>query len=151
MRRRNTRQRDTRAVSITTGYIINVGIATLVLSTLLLGMQGTFDNIERTTANTQSEAVAEKIAAEMVQADRLARVDAQSSGMITFELRDSVGGSDYSVEVTKDYVNISTDSHVTSLGYNITSEVNSSEFSGGGEIDVEYDGEPDPPEVTVIG
>jgi hypothetical protein len=142
---------DTKAASITTGYIINVGIATLVLSTLILGMQGTFDNIEQTTAATQSEAVAEKIAAEMVQADRLARVDSNSSGTLTLELRDSLGGSDYSVEVTQDYVNISTDSRVTSLGYNITSDVDSSEFSGGGEIDVEYDGEPDPPEVTIIG
>lgn len=145
------RWEDTKAASITTGYIINVGIATLVLSTLLLGMQGTFDNIEATTATTQSEAVAEKIAAEMVQADRLARVDTNSSGTLTVELRDSIAGSDYDVEVTQDWVNISTDSRVTRLSYNVTSDVSSSRFSGGGEITVEYDGETDPPEVTVIG
>jgi hypothetical protein len=152
MRRQKTRT-DTEAVSITTGYIINIGIATVVLSTLLIGMQGTFDNIEETTASTQSGAVAEKVASEMVQADRLARVNEESEGTLTFELRDTVADSNYEVEVSQNWVNISTGSHERSLQYNVSSDVEESEFAGGGDvaIDYEYNSTTDTPEVTVVG
>jgi hypothetical protein len=161
MRRERTVQGDEDAVSITTGYIINVGIATLVLSSLLLGMQGTFDNIEETTSNAQAQSVAEKVASEVTQADRLARVFANSeykdceekdcNGTMTFELREEISDSDYSVEITDGWVNVSTDGGVTRREFRVTSDVNGKTVSGGGTVEVEYNVSSGSPEVTVVG
>lgn len=140
------------AVSITTGYILNIAIATLVLSTLVIGMRGTFDNIEETTAQAQAENVGERVAAEITQADRLARVDASVSGTLTFELRDSVADSSYSVEITDRWVNVSTATgEIYRRTYNVPSDVNGTTIEDGGETAIEYDGSTDPPEVNVIG
>jgi hypothetical protein len=149
MRREKTIDDD--AVSITTGYILNIAIATLVLSTLLVGMRGTFDNVESTTAQAGAEDIAEKVASEITQADRLARVDANVSGTLTFRLRDSIADSDYSVEVTDGWVNVSTATgDVYRRRYVVSSDVNGDVMNGGGSKTIEYEGSPDP-EVNVIG
>ena len=150
MRREKTIGSD-EAVSITTGYILNIAIATLVFSTLLVGMRGTFDNIEETTAQAEAENVAERVAVEIAQADRLARVDPNVSGTLTFELRDSIAESGYSVEVTDEWVNVSVGTgEVYRRSYNVTSDVNGTVMSGGGAKSIEYDGSPSP-EVNVVG
>jgi hypothetical protein len=152
MRRQKTSPTDdTDAVSVTTGYILNIGIATLVLSTLLLGMQGTFDNVEETTTTAQAQNVAEKVANEITQADRLARVDSNVSGTLTFELRDSISDSDYSVIATQGWVNVTTTGRTVSREYNVTSDVDGRSIDGGGTVSIEYNGSSDPPGVTVVG
>jgi hypothetical protein len=149
MREQSTR--DTEAVSITTGYILNIGIATLVLSTLVLGMQGTFDNIEQTTADAQAQFVAEKVAGEITQADRLARIDENVSGTFTFELREDIAESDYSVEVTDGWVNVTATGTTVRRRYNVSSDVNGGTLTAGGTKQLQYNGSTDPPEVTVVG
>lgn len=152
MRMERTVTDDTEAVSITTGYILNIGIATLVLSTLLLGMQGSFDSVEETTAGAQAQNVAEKVASEITQADRLARVDENVSGDMTFELRQSISDEDYRVEITDGWVNVTPEAgDTTHRRYEVSSDVNGATLQGGGTKVLEYDGSSDPPEVTVIG
>jgi Tfp pilus assembly protein PilV len=145
--------KDDDAVSIATGYILNIAIATLVLSSLLLGMRGTFDNIESTTASTQSENVAQKVAAEVTQADRIARSSDNARGNLTFTTRGSIADGNYDVEVTDGWVNVSasaTDSRTT-VRYNVSSDVDGTTFGGGGETVIRYNGTPNPPEVNIVG
>jgi hypothetical protein len=140
------------AVSITVGYVLNLGVATLVLSAFLLGMQGTFRNVEDTVSESQAESIAEKVAIEVTQADRLARISDGSSGVVTFEIPDNIGDSGYSVNVTEDEVVVSTSTgEVIAQGYNTTSEVDGGLLNTDGENTVKYDGSTDPPEVDVVG
>jgi hypothetical protein len=140
------------AVSITVGYVLNIGIATLVLSSFLLGMQGTFRNVEDTVSESQAESLAQKVSTEVTQADRLARIGDGSSGVVTFEIPDTIGDSGYDVNVTEDEVVVSTSTGgVVTQGYNTTSDVDGGLLTPGSENTIEYDGSPDPPEVNVVG
>jgi hypothetical protein len=150
--RTTTDGRHEDAVSITVGYVLNLGVATLVLSAFLLGTQGTFRNVEDTVSESQAESVAQKVATEVTQADRLARISDSSSGVVTFKIPDNIGDSRYTVNVTEDEVVVSTSTGgVVTQGYSTTSEVEGGLLSTRGEIKLEYNGSTDPPEVDVVG
>jgi hypothetical protein len=62
-----------RAVSISTGYIINMGMGVVAISILLFSLQGIFTDITDMAAETEMEVVGEKVANEIEKVDRIAR------------------------------------------------------------------------------
>lgn len=71
MRRQTTT--DTEAVSITTGYIINIGMGVVAISVLLFSLQGIFTDITDSAAETELSVVGEKVANEIEKVDRIAQ------------------------------------------------------------------------------
>lgn len=72
---RGHREDDSRsAVSITTGFIVNLGIATVAISMMLYVMQGPMTNLADDTKEKQLEVSSERIVSELERADRMARL-----------------------------------------------------------------------------
>jgi len=59
------------AVSITTGYIINLGIATIAVSIFLVLLQGVFADVTESASEAQISVAGEKLAEEIEKIDRL--------------------------------------------------------------------------------
>lgn len=89
---------DERAVSATIGYAITLGIASLLITGLLIAGGGFLQNQREDTTETELEVIGEQISADISAADRLSATDADSVN-ITRNLPDSVTGSAYTVEL----------------------------------------------------
>lgn len=94
------RNNSTDAVSISTGYIINLGVATIAVSIFLLLLQGVFADVTETASETQTSVVGEKLAEEIESVDRLAKKT--GDGSPTAEVNLPTFETAYSVTVRAD-------------------------------------------------
>jgi hypothetical protein len=87
-----------RGVSTVVGYVLNVGVATILLSGLLLGGATLVENQEERTVRAELDVVGNRLAADLETADRLHR-SANGSVTIRSELPERVAGSPYEVRL----------------------------------------------------
>lgn len=128
-----------KAVAVTTGYIINLGIATTAVALFFFGAQGIYADIQDSTAGSELRVANEKIVSELEKADRLAD---GASGNVT--LHPPSMESTYDVKVTDDTVYVNGTSVQTSIEHtaDIDSTILPIEFSRYRTIRIEYeDGE----------
>lgn len=65
------------AVSVTTGFILNVGIATLAVSLIMFSLQGMFTDLQEESAESEIRVVGENLAWELEKAERMAENEAE--------------------------------------------------------------------------
>ena len=124
--------------SVVTGYILNIGIATMVLALLLLNLQGTVGQVEDSASQTQLELIAESVATNIVRADRLGRLDNDTDGTLRLSIPDQVADNVYNVHIENDSVNVSAGTGSASATFNTSTEVHPAEFGGGGDRIINY-------------
>ena len=99
MIRRGEGERDDAALSILIGYIVNLGVAALVVSLTFLLIQGAFDDVRGTAAQAEMKSVGENLASEIERVDVLSQ---SSTGNITSSVDLPVSDTSYSINVTTD-------------------------------------------------
>lgn len=97
--RRNFR-RDERGVSTTLGYILNLTVATLVITGLLVASGGIVADQREQTIRSELRVIGQQLAADLVAADELAATAASGDTVqIKRQLPQNVAGRTYSIEV----------------------------------------------------
>ncbi len=132
---------DETGVSITTGFIINLGVATIAIGFMLFISQGTLTDVVDTTEENQLRVTGEQIVSDLERADRLARSGGE--GTIDMEQPDV----SYNVRITEDtgndnyLVNISSSRVLVSLQYTGEADVEDTpvEFSSRQNVRVSYE------------
>jgi hypothetical protein len=89
---------DERAVSTTIGYALTLGVASLLITGLLIAGGGFLQDQRERTTRTELEVIGGQISADISSADRLSASGVDSVN-ITRNLPDSVTGSAYTVEL----------------------------------------------------
>jgi len=145
----NRERKKENAVSITTGFIINMGIASVVISVLVFNLSGPTGQILDLTERSHIEVVGKSVVSDLEEADRLARKGI--NGTVTIDQPES--GTQYTVEIEKEGggydVRVSSGSLTTRHRYTGDSKIDGApvDFSSGTEVRVEM--EPNEPlEVT---
>ena len=137
-----------RAISPVFGYVLTLGISTLLVSGLLIAATGFVDTQrERTTENTL-QVVGQQVSADIAAADRLHRTDGATDVVIERDLPESVVGSQYTVFVRSDddgptdaYLRLTTVRPNVTVEVGVASETDVANSAvGGGEIEISYDG-----------
>lgn len=64
---------DDRAVSVAVGYVLGLGIATLLFSVLLIGGSGLIESQTRSVAHDELSVTGQQLASELLSVDRLVR------------------------------------------------------------------------------
>lgn len=133
--------RKTSAVASTTGYIINLGVASIVVTLLIIQGQATIDSISSTSTETELEVTADRISSILTEADKMQRLGENTSGEIPIDTFGLVSGelSGYEVNVTDsspgDTGEIivrpsrSTEDIEVRLQYNVDNQVHGGEFT----------------------
>lgn len=101
-RRRSTRTlaRDERGVSTTLGYVLNLTVATLVVTGLLVATGGMVDGQREQTIRTELRVIGQQLADDLVAADELAATaEPGDTVRIERQLPKDVAGRTYTVEV----------------------------------------------------
>lgn len=129
------RRQTDKAVSITTGFILNMGIATVVISLLLFSSQGVLVSIQEGTKETQMEVTGERIVANLEAADRLEREGS------TGEIKLDQPGVGYNVELSEatDSVVLTSDRSRVNLTYSGENDLPDEEFSSTEDVVIVYD------------
>jgi len=96
--------------SITTGFVLNMGIATVAVSIMLLTLQGPMETIYDNTQETQMRVVGENIASEFERADRMLRDGGDP------EVKVEIPDGDYEVRVRNNEI------HLIGSRSNVTAE-----------------------------
>lgn len=144
---------DERAVSTTLGYALNLAVATLLVSGLLIAGGGFVKDQRERTAHSQLQVIGQQIAADVAAADRLANTGGTIDSVIVGrDLPETVTGAGYSIAVQSDatgaYLTLSTTSPDVSVRVNVTSETSVTETGiSGGDVRVVYDPSTDELEV----
>ena len=136
-----------KAVSVITGYVVNIGVAVAVITIFTVQSQGLVDSLRESTDKSEMTVVGDKIANKLTRADRIVRENEGSEGNISLDLPSSL--SDKSYQVTIDADDGADDNgsvHVSALGstinttvkYNTTTQVKSSTLTKYTEADIEY-------------
>jgi hypothetical protein len=126
-----------RAVSITTGFILNIGVATVAVSIIMFSLQGVFTDVRDDSQETQLRVVGERLVWELEKADRMAHLH-DSEGAVYFESADLDGS--YSISITDNNVTLSGDNSRVTLGHGVESGVDGTvELAGGQEHRIEYE------------
>jgi hypothetical protein len=130
-------ERNDRAVSVTTGYMINLGIATTAVALFFFGAQGVYADIQENTAGTELLVANEKLVSELEKADRLAD---EGTGNVTMDMPSME--STYEVKITDNTVYANGTSVQTSVGHSadIDPSVVPVEFSYHSSVRIEYSG-----------
>lgn len=88
-----------RAVSTAVGYVLTLGITTVLVSGLLLAAGGVVEDRREATTRNTLEVVGQRLAASLMSADRLATTDGTRTVAVTVDLPERIAGSGYSVRV----------------------------------------------------
>jgi hypothetical protein len=97
---------DDRAVSIAVGYVLGLGIATLLFSALLIGGSGLVESQTRSVTSDELSVTGQRLAADLSGADRLVRADAGvdsgdlSELSVQSDLPDRVAAGGYTIEIS---------------------------------------------------
>lgn len=153
-RRRRTRPTaDERAVSTTLGYTLNLTVATLLVSGLLIAGGGFVEDQRERTARSQLQVIGQQVAADVAAADRLANTGGTIDSVIVGrDLPETVTGAGYSIAVKSDatgaYLTLSMTSPDVTVRVNVTNETSVAETGiSGGDVRVVYDPSTDELEV----
>ena len=99
---------DDRAVSVAVGYVLGLGIATLLFSALLIGGSGLVESQTQTVTHDQLSVTGQQLAADLSGADRLVRANVSNGTHPELSLRtdlpNSVAAGGYTIEIT--YTNV---------------------------------------------
>ncbi len=120
-----------RAVSVTVGYAMNLALMTILLSGLFIASGGLIESERERTASDELDVIGQRIAAELMAADRLVTASDDPTVEITLDLPDRVAGSGYTVTVEEDHlVLVATDVDVETT-VRFTAPVRETQVSGG--------------------
>jgi len=128
-----------KAVSITTGFVINMGIASVIISFMMLNLVGPTDQLMDSTKRSHLDAVGQSVVSDLETVDRLAREGMNG----TVEISSPEAGTGYTVELEEDgdgyEVKVSSGSVTVSHRYTGESEIDGTPigFSSGTDIRVE--------------
>ena len=133
-----------RGVSPVFGYVLTLGISTLLMSGLLIAAGGFVDTQREQTTESELQVIGQQVSADIAAADRLHRTDGATDVVIRRELPDSVVGSQYTVFVRSDdegptdvYLRLRTVRPEVTAEVGVTNETNVAESAaGGGEIEI---------------
>lgn len=138
------------AVANTTGYIVNLGVASVVVTLLLLQAQGTLGTLSETSTETELEVMGERVAAGIAEADRLHRMSEDPNGEIALKTFGLISGSlsGYTANVSDASPGDSgtivlrpsrtTEDTSVTVQYNAQTEVHGREFSSTEDVKIEY-------------
>ena len=137
-----------RAVSPVVGYVLTLGISTLLVSGLLIAATGFVDTQRERTTESELQVVGQQVSADIAAADRLYRTDGATDIVIKRDLPDSVVGSQYTVFVRSDddgptdaYLRLTTVRPNVTVEVGVANETNVANSAvGGGEIEISHDG-----------
>jgi hypothetical protein len=95
---------DTRGVSVTVNYALNLVVATLLIGGVLTATGGMVDDHRESAARTELSVLGERVAADLMAADRLAVVaseepTADPTVEVEVTLPDRVAGTRYEVSI----------------------------------------------------
>jgi hypothetical protein len=96
------RKDKARGVSVTVGYPLNLAIATVLFSALLVGGSGLIDSQTRTVTRDELSVTGQQLAAELSDADRLVRAgdeSAVSEISVRSELPERTAAGSYTVDI----------------------------------------------------
>ncbi len=104
--------RDTRAVSVTVGYVLTLVVAALLLGTLITAAGGLMSSQSQSVVAGELDVVGNQLAANIGEADQLAQVaraDARGSGgpatvVLDVTLPRQVAGTGYLVDIEDDRI-----------------------------------------------
>lgn len=134
-------------VSLITGFIMNLAVAILVMSLVLLTAQGYMNNFTERSTETELRVAGERIASRFVAADRFVRRSNDSAGSLTLDPPPIVVGSGYTAKVREDsgagdngtiYVHADDVDVNVSVPFNTTTPVDDAEFRGNTRSLIEY-------------
>jgi uncharacterized protein YcgI (DUF1989 family) len=99
-----------RGVSTAVGYVLILGITTILISGLLIAAGGTVEDRRDATARNTLDVVGQRIAANLMAADRLSRTDGATAVAVTVDAPERIAGSGYVVRVNGSASTITLDS-----------------------------------------
>lgn len=142
---------DDRGVSTSLGYVLNLAVAAILVSTLLFAAGTMVDDQRDRAVDTELRVVGERVAADIAAADRLARASDGGTVRYVVEAPPSVAGRTYDIEVNEsgnDLVVLDADRSGVSVAieYHADLHVNATTATSG-ELVVVYDSDTDTLEV----
>lgn len=140
------RERREKAVSITTGFILNVGIATIAVSIILVSLQGFFTGVQDDSKETEMRVVGERVAWELEKANRLA--NDTTGGNVTIETDDVAA---YRIQIKEESLRLDSSRGGSNVNVSHDAEIDPStvphNFTGGQSFKVELKNN----EVGIVG
>jgi hypothetical protein len=132
-----------RGVSTVVGYVLNVGVATILLSGLLIGGATLVENQEERTVRAELDVLGNRLAADLETADRLHRT-ANGTVTIRTDLPERVAGSPYEIRLrgaaSGAAIHLSTDTPAVSRSLPVANETRILETTvSGGDLIVKAD------------
>jgi hypothetical protein len=88
-----------RAVSTAVSYVLTLGITTLLVTGLLIAAGGVVDDRRETTTRNALEVTGQRLAANLMSADRLAETERVETVEVAVDLPTRIAGSGYRVTV----------------------------------------------------
>ncbi len=138
---------DDRAVSVTVGYTLNLAIAAVLFSALLIAGAGLIESQTRTVTHDELSVTGQQLSAELSAADRLVRAGESSDGIelsIQTELpeRTAAGGYTMRIEHTDGTGTIDLETRdpnvEVTVPFRSRTEIENTTV-GGGAVQIEYD------------
>jgi len=98
---------DDRAVSVAVGYVLSLGIATLLFSVLLIGGSGMIESQTRTVTHDELSVTGQQLAADLSGADRLVRANVSDGNesktlRLRTDLPERTAAGSYTIEISHD-------------------------------------------------
>lgn len=127
-----------RAITVTTGFVINLGIATTLIAIMFFLFQGVFLSAQDQTAGSEMRIVGEKISTELQKADRLAQ---KGDGNLEIDLPEFE--QSYRVNITGDkkgQIILKSRATEVTVNYSVSSDIVDDGYGNvaGGRIVMEY-------------
>jgi len=96
---------DERGVSIAVGYVLNLAIATILFSALLIGGSGLIESQTRIVTQDELSVTGQQLASELSSADRLVRAEVGVEGgpeelRLRTELPERTAAGSYTIDIT---------------------------------------------------
>lgn len=88
-----------RGVSTAVGYVLTLGITTILVSGLLIAAGGAVEDRRDATSRSALDVVGQRLAANLMSADRLADTDGARDVSVTVDLPRRIAGSEYEIRV----------------------------------------------------
>ena len=138
---------DDRAVSVTVGYTLNLAIAAVLFSALLIAGSGLIDDQTRTVTHDELSVTGQQLAAELSAADRLVRAGESHESVelsIQTELPERTAAGGYTVTIGHSDGDGTIDLETTGPNVEVTvpfrssTEIENTTLSGG-TVRIEYD------------
>jgi hypothetical protein len=150
---------DDRAVSTTVNYALNLSVAAILMTSLLVASAGFVDDQRERAVRTELRVLGGQLADGISTADRLASAPGTDSVNVTRDLPQTVADRPYTITLhggTDPYLTLSTTDPAVTVGVNLTTMEGSPGVSippgrtslFGGPIEIDYDGTTDELAIT---